>query len=396
MRDNRETTLAVVTPTNVSGNENDRLLPDAVDVTSLWKTRMHSVTNTIKIHMVMQALISENARIVFEIMESWHAQPSLRAQETWIGFPIFGVSVSLTALAVVLNYRYAKKHSGEYLAAQDYMFSMLSNPFLFFIMELISGVENISIATFAATTFVCFIMTTAFFLKLASSDSSDQLITSLSDLDQQNFPIYLDASAWEKRINVVRVGKIAIFSAAACISTISREAYGKTQPLTWGQMVIVTTFFLFAGKAGQEITMHPKFSHGVIAFCRGLLEASALTYRSLSGLAFLIGVYSCNERIFCATDLQKTILTYFCFFSSLVIGLYTAATTRFHFADNHENNLKLIALPEKISAAFAEKKDNCHGAIRSCFKFFSEKWCDSTSTTDNATDTQSTAVVVAT
>ncbi|MCX7126016.1 MAG: hypothetical protein NTU49_09885 [Gammaproteobacteria bacterium] len=329
------------------------------------------VADSLRNGFVFHALISESLNTVYGGLAPHHWAPSQKVQETWGAIPIAGTAAMMSISAELLNYFYEKKNPGKYLGAYDYFASFLAPAFLLFISQLVSG---------DAMSFQCFVGLTAGFwilsaflqlkFKLISPESSDQFML-LPYRDKQFNPLrFVDAKLMERILNVIRIGIKTIFAWTVFAATVSREVNGKTEELSPWLFELIGLCFLATGPVGYELTHHPKFAQGYVMFL-AMLEQGSLTYRAMSGLLFLIVVYSCSDQKFCANDSQRDALTHLCFFTSLLVGLFATATTRFDFLDNDKSNKKIIKAAENAPDVIREKAGAMVDAISNCSNPFS-------------------------
>jgi hypothetical protein len=213
----------------------------------------------------------------------------------------------------------------------------------------------------------------AFALKWATPDSSDHFILSLSDLNRLNPPSFLDASTSERFLNMLITMKKSVCSFAAFLCTVSREVQGKTVPLALWQIGLLALFLPIAGKAGFEMTHHPRFFQGFFAFLK-FVEEGSLSYAALSGIVYVATVYQCATRTFCLSDSAQEAFTYVNFLLSLCIALFSATTAYIHFEEEHRHNEKIIsAISNAPNAIVTECVTVAHKAQRvaqRCAAFF--------------------------
>lgn len=305
---------------------------------------------SLKIFLKTTALIAELLRNIFVRLDQYHRAPSKAAQNSWLGFPILGSAALLGVGAEILNCRYAKKNKGQYLAAQDYLYSLFSCVFFYYGFDLLSTDANkIPLSVFSIVSAMGLVMVGALFFKYASVDSSSHITCPWSTLFR---PVtYVTATVTERAFNAAKSMKDTALTIVTLMSVINRELHGKTVSMPTWQLELIPLFLIAAAKIGYMMTDHPKFFQGFTA-CLKLLEDGALSYATLSGIFFMLGVYQCDGKTFCLNEASRLLLTHVAFLISFATGLYSAATTAVRFEERHQSNEKMIntilALPETI------------------------------------------------
>jgi len=325
--------------------------------------------------LIILSLTGEWLHQLFVQLEQYHSAPSKEIQQTWLGFPLIGSAAVSSVAALALNHRHANKNNGEYAAYEDYIFKLFSSSFLFFVLDTISKTTNMGpmpLSWFIAMSAIGLPMMATLFFKLASPESNDRFICPWSpEYNPQHFP---DASRTERRLDAVKCVKAAFFSINTLLWAANREIRGQTEPLERWQLVSMSLFLVVAGKIGYESALHPKFFHGYSAFLR-FLEMGALIYSALSGIFYMMVVYQCPDRKFCASEGTKDILSYVCALLSLLLGLYTAASMQVRFRDDHEVNQKIIVACESAANFVREKKEVISTSCGSAFERVSLAGC---------------------
>lgn len=328
----------------------------------LFQAGYHFV-ESLKIFLKTTALISELLRNIFVRLEQYHRAPSKVAQNSWLGFPILGSAALFSVGAEILNYRHAKKNSGQYLAAQDYLYSLFSCAFFYYGFDLLSiDANKMPLSIFSIVSAMGLVMVGALFFKYASVDSSDH-VTCPWSASFHPAP-YVMATKKERALNAVKSMKDTALTIAAFMTVINREVHGKTVAMPTWQLELIPLFLIVSAKIGYVMTDHPKFFQGFTA-CLKLLEDGALSYATLSGIFFMFGVYQCGGESFCWGETPRLFLTHITFLLSLTMGLYSAATTQVRFDEHHQSNEKIIKTIYELPETIREKKTKaCDAAAR--------------------------------
>lgn len=359
----------------------------AVPIPAAPSTAVNSLAFNIAFHtfdfavrtLVTTPLIGELFHQIFE-----YRAPSKEIQRTWLGFVVIAVAALSNIIVNILNYSFSKKNSGQYLAAENYLFALLSGARLFYTLSLFLGSEKVNsmpLSYFIAVSPIGLPIIGAFFMKMASPDSSDQFIIPWSA--HFNPPRYIDASVMERRLNGFRSG----FSAAANLMTflwvINREVEGETVPLEYWQMGCVLMFLTIATKIGYELTHHPKFYQGFAALLK-LLDHGSLIYAAYSGIFQMAVAYQCPDKDFCLDQFFQDFLSYACFFLAAPMGLFSAAKTKIPFEKEDRNNKNIISKYENAKNWVAGKSNSLGNALSNCWENRRSLCCDDPDVHENS------------
>ncbi|OGT47990.1 MAG: hypothetical protein A3E82_04315 [Gammaproteobacteria bacterium RIFCSPHIGHO2_12_FULL_38_11] len=362
-------------------------LPIVADESALRRIIFY-IGDPVRNYSVKQALLSELLHNSFEALAPYGFSPSEETQALRIPPFVIAVSAALTMIANFLNRRYAKKNSGEYLAAQEYIFSLLSPPFLFFMFQLVAGSQAVSLGWLVGLSVFCWVTSAICLFKyqFVSVESTCQLIY----LDRLNPERFLEVTKAERLINVVRIGIKTSFAAAVLFATIDRELNGKTEALDEMCYELIAAFFIAIGVINYKypLTAHPKAAQHYMMFLT-FIEVGSLSYRTNSGLFDFFVRLACRGD-FCLPEWER-VFTRICAVIAACVGLIAAFTMLFNFSETHKKNLEIIDSIEKIPGFFNEKKQivedrlssgyektkavlsSCADSTSSAFRFAREK-----------------------
>ncbi|MCX7121018.1 MAG: hypothetical protein NTZ67_04500 [Gammaproteobacteria bacterium] len=351
-------------------------LPPVSSETALRRI-LFKVGEPLKNYASIQALLAELLHNFFEALTPYDYAPSQDAQELHWPPIIMGISVALTAMALIINSRHEKKHPGEHLGAQEYIFSLLSPTFLFFMFQLSSGSNAMSSAWFVGLSATCWIASAicVFTLQLVSVVTCNRFI----QINQFKPMRFLDASLAERSINIFRLGLKTSFALAVLFATIDREINGKTEALGAFYFELIALFFIAAGMTTHHypLTEHPRTTQGYIMLLT-FIEQASLTYRTCSGIFDYFIRMGCGGD-FCLPERENLFMHVCCVISGL-IGLHAAFTTLFNFSETHNNNLKIISYvenaPNKLGEKWGKAKNTvsgCASSTSAAFRFAGEK-----------------------
>ena len=194
-----------------------------------WNFSFH-LFDLARITFPIVALLGKTLREIFDL-KNYDLEPSESIQKTWLGFIILGISLLAAIIAKTVNYYH------PHFAAQDVIFNIFSGVYLIYALDLISSSGSISpipIGWLIAIIALGLPGLVLFFSKFKSSDSGEQIIFSLEDLNRLNPARFNTQSKIINGINAVDAMKRAFDAMFSLAWTIIREVIGKTMPLdTW-------------------------------------------------------------------------------------------------------------------------------------------------------------------
>lgn len=324
-----------------------RCISSATVMTLAKNIAFHSA-DFLRIAFVTQSLMGRWLHQLFVELKRYDHAPSQLAQQTWIGPMIMGIAAGLSGLMKAINYRQLKKNPDAHFDAEGkFLLPCFSSVWLFIILDVFSpsgNIGTISLAGFIVASAICIPLLAGLFLKLAHPDSNHDIIFSLKKLNQINPPQQLAANVWVRRLNSLTGMKYGITAASTFFETVNRQVNnGTVDALPMWQKGLIGLFAIPAMKIGFELSHHPKFFHGFAALSN-LVAYGSLSYDAGSADCFSVTtyLYQCHNHQFCLNETAQTYLTYFCFAMALVVGLFSAATTRFRFQEHHESQETLI------------------------------------------------------
>lgn len=318
----------------------------------------------LRISFVTQTLLARWLHQLFLELQRYDRAPSIQIQETWLGYPIVGIAAFLGVIAKILN---AVPKRENYLAAQDYIFSVFCSSIFYFFLDLLTGAESLSLGVFVVISAIVLPLFVAFFTNLALPDSSNRFYQCQGDGGEILLSRYALGNRVERFLNLGCGMDYGFTSLTALSWTINREYHGETASLPWWGMSLVGAGVLAAGKLGYDLTDHPIRFQKFVMISKFFKDAS-FTYAAISGIFYMIF----HDRSIYQQPAFRVLLSCVCFFMGCCIGLYAAFTTRFRFEENASAIEMLInrvhAAKEAASTGLTTIKNNAVNFFATCCK----------------------------
>ncbi|MDP1574418.1 MAG: hypothetical protein Q8L78_05755 [Coxiellaceae bacterium] len=313
------------------------------------KNFVYYATDFFRILCITQTSIAEFIRVGFEVS---HTETEERARQTEMMLIHIAVSAACAATAVAANIHYGRK-------TEERLFRLLTPPFLFFLMDLFSGPETMSLEWFVGLTVFSWVAAYIFSSKPSPIPQEQQLILLPSSLKALDLPAYPTATMPERCLNVARVMQMAIFSFAAFSTLMIREFSGETKPLAFWNYEILVVASILPGFVGYRLTDDPKFARGFAALPVRFFEDFSFVYAALSGwFALALSRDNIIEN--------RMLYIHICAIVSFVTALFSAGKTDFDPQKIHEKNEHLIENVKQIPDYLDEKRRN---AVEACEDF---------------------------
>jgi hypothetical protein len=315
--------------------------------TGLYNSVYH-FTDLLRITLVSQTLI---ATMLNQAFEHHHNTTGLqKAQKTWLGFPVMGLALAVAASIKGKQYLDSRNNK-EYFAYQDYVFAAFSGAIVYTLLGMMlhsSDEDNTTPGVFWAAT-VIMTMLSVGLVKMTFPDSSNRISISPPDDNQTAKP------TGEKLMSMFLAATYATFLPTLFWAK-NREEQGKTVNATNGQIAGIAIVYAYYAVISYHLSKIPKLFHVNVQVAKAFRDGS-LSYAGLSGIAFhiLMAHHHCHDQIPCWNSKAEQDLSYLFITLSAVIGLYSAFTTEFKFAQYHEKNTETCQMIAAKATIFCDK-----------------------------------------
>lgn len=289
----------------------------------------------LRISGVTEALFSRWLIQFFRELSKYKKEPSVRSQETWVGYLVLSMAGGLAITTKLINH-----FCERYPAAQDYLFSIFTSSIIYYILDMLSETGKIGaipLPIFAFTSAIAIPIIAGFFLKLVITDSLPYLTPSV-----HTFAVaYPNAHTFERVLNIMTGLSYGIPALTSFFWCLNRELHNKTVPLENWQILLLFLSISLTARIGYQLTEYPIFFQRYVALSKAMRDGS-LNYACLSGFSFLIGKENCGDKKICINKNKTNMLTAFCLIYSASMALFSLMTTEFQFEKNHKANESLI------------------------------------------------------
>ncbi len=294
----------------------------------------------LRVGFVTQSLIGRWLYQLFLVMEQLGSTPSESTKYKWLGLPLTAISFLLAVGVKILNHR----NQDNYPAWQDRLFAVFSSSILFFFLDLMkqNSITQMTLPVFILTSTM--VPIASFTLARSTITDSTNYVVLPDHFHEDNFPVYPTASPIEKWWNTKYA--ISLSTGITCLFwVINRELNGRTTPMDFWQIVMSIIYGLAMTVFSYQLTDSPKRFHVSLALSKALRDGS-LAYAALSGIGFhvLDWINGCLQPACWSEDPYNTnkLLTTIFIPLAALIGLFSAATTKFDYEDNHSANEDIV------------------------------------------------------
>ena len=313
------------------------------------KNVAYYATDFLRIWCITQTAIAQFVRVGFEVS---HVDSEDRISEIEIMYAIMGCSAVCALGTVAANIRYGRK-------TEERLFASLSPPFLFFLMDLFSGPQSISLGWFIGLSIFSWVAAYGFSAYATPIPDDESLVLLPSQIKALNLPRYPAASLVERGFNIARFTQMSLFSFAAFLTLMSREFAGKSVELSfWGYEVLAVASVVPA-VVGYHLTDDPKFARGFAAFPICFFEDASFIYTALSAWFSLALT---DDKI----EKNRMLYIHLCGLITVAIATFSAGKEHFDPEKIHEKNELWIGRVKQLPDYLDEKRRN---TIEACGDF---------------------------